>query len=119
MSKTLTLDSLSEFYGTECWYRYTPMPAYLYTDGIRHVAEAGQAYWLIDAIFSHQLEPAVKAEEFQQWILTVHEGNTGTLVCEDGNGNEITRQELGYCDFPLPSIKLWLENKTLYLPSER
>ena len=95
------------------------MPAYLYTDGMRHVAETGDAYWLIDTIFSHQLDPKVIAEKFQQWVLTVNSDHTGNLVCEDGNCQEVTRQTLGYCDFPLPTITLWLENNTLYLPSER
>ena len=49
-----------------------PQPQRVYTEGAKFVADAGGAYWLLDAIaICQQLEPRVKAEEFQVWKLTV------------------------------------------------
>jgi hypothetical protein len=48
--KTLSADDLGQFTGTEQWYRHSVNRSVLYTDGARHVAEHGQAYWLLDEI---------------------------------------------------------------------
>jgi len=40
-TKTLTKYDLNQFTGSETWYRHTINRAVLYTDGARHVAEAG------------------------------------------------------------------------------
>jgi hypothetical protein len=47
------------------------------------------------------------------------EGDEAVLICEDGNKNEITRQEISYTDFPLSEgIKFFLDSGVLMLPSE-
>ena len=120
MTKTLTESDLRQFTGTEQWYRHQLNPKVLYTDGARHVAEAGEAYWLLDEIALAQGKPLIAAEEFQVWKLIVNqEDNTARLVCEDGNDNIVATKKIEFTDFPLPEITLWYENNVIMLPSER
>ena len=50
MTKTLNRADLSQFTGTEQWYRHGINRKVLFTDGAKHVADAGGAYWLLDEI---------------------------------------------------------------------
>lgn len=116
----LTEAELRQFTGSEHWYRHPLNRNVLYTDGGKHVADEGGAYWLLDAIALAQLTiQAVAGEEFQSWRLRVRPDQTATLTCEDGNYNTVYTQEIPYTDFPVPEVVLWLENNTIYLPSER
>jgi hypothetical protein len=115
---TLTATDLAQFTGTEYWYKHPLFPGYTYTDGVRYVAREAGAYWLIEAILSHQLSPQVNREPFQTWTLTRIETSKAVLVCEDGNGNQVTRQDINYTDFPLPKITMYLTDRVLLLPSE-
>jgi hypothetical protein len=49
-TKTLTKSDLSQFTGSEQWYRHGLVRDVLFTDGAKYVADAGGAYWLIDKI---------------------------------------------------------------------
>jgi hypothetical protein len=85
---------------------------------VKHVADAGGAYWLIDEIALIQpYEEAIGATEFQVWHLVVREDRSTTLRCEDGNYYVVFMKEIGFTDFPLPKIKLFFTNNTIYLPS--
>jgi|tagenome__1003787_1003787.scaffolds.fasta_scaffold19590013_1 hypothetical protein len=89
-AKTLTKADLSQFTGTETWYRHPLVRHVLYTEGVQYVAETGGAYWLVDEIAFTQLgEPHVAAEDFQVWRLTVNPDKTAALACEDGNGRTV------------------------------
>ena len=77
---------LAQFTGSENWYRHGLVRSVRFTDGAKYVADAAQAYWLIDDIAFAQTERVVKAEEFQVWKLTVHPDASAGLSCEDGNG---------------------------------
>jgi hypothetical protein len=115
----LTKRSLSQFTGTEQWYRHSLVRSVLYTDGAKFVAEQGGAYWLLDEIaFAQKSNPAVAAEEFQLWKLTVNADKTGVLICEDGNGNPVFTKPLDYTDFPLDEIRFYCTNNVILLPSE-
>lgn len=115
----LKLRDLWQFTGSEHWYRHSLIRTILYTDGAQFVAEQGGAYWLLDEIaFAQKGNPAVAAEEFQLWKLTVNPDQTGLLVCEDGNGNAVYTKPLDYTDFPLAEIKLYFTNNVILLPSE-
>ncbi len=116
--KTLTKTDLAHFTGTEQIWRHGLVRHIVYTDGARHVAEAGDAYWLLDKIACAQLEPHIRVEEFQLWTLTVKDDLTAELTCTDGNGSTIATETISYTDFPLPTIKLYLTNNTILLPSE-
>ena len=119
MTKTLTESDLKQFTGSELWYRHGLVRNVLYTDGAKHVAEAGGAYWLLDEIaLAQKFIKAVAAEEFQVWKLAVNADSSATLTCEDGNNNTVFRKNIEYTDFPLKEITLWFCNDTILLPSE-
>jgi hypothetical protein len=112
---------LAQFTGTEQWYRHTL--GILYTDGVRHVAQQGGAYWLIDAIASWQFESDVRddamLQEIQFWKLVVNEDCSAVLTCERDTDDVAVTQNIPFTDFPLRSIRLFLEDGVLMLPSER
>jgi hypothetical protein len=128
---------LAQFTGTENYHRSSAFAKNIYhTDGIQYLAENAKAFWLIDAIVSHQFTKRVNQEPFQVWTLDVDERKHATLLATDGgNGglddglpDHIARQFIEYTDFPLPYIKLYLESgsldgehpcKILMLPNER
>lgn len=53
--KTLTLEALHHFTGTETWFRHPLVRKVLYTEGVQYLAETGGAYWLLDEIACAQL----------------------------------------------------------------
>lgn len=118
----LTRD-LAHFTGTEKWTKWNTLaPNYLLTDGALYLAEKAGAFWLMDLIASYGKDPRVKDEPFQVWKLTVENG-AGLVVCEDGNNNELARQEIPYTDFPLDEITLYVgadepPYMVILLPSE-
>jgi hypothetical protein len=116
--KTLTKCDLAHFTGTEQIWRHGLVRHIVYTDGVQHVAEAGDAYWLVDKVACAQLEAHVRCQEFQLWTLTVKADLSADLVCTDGNGNTIATEQISYTDFPLPELKLYVTNNTILLPSE-
>jgi hypothetical protein len=121
MTKTakLTDSDLSQFIGSENWYRHGINRNVLFTDGAKYIADKAGAYWLLDEIVLIQPhDKRVAAEEFQVWKLVVHPNRTAVLTCEDGNGNVVFTKEIEYTDFPLNEISLWFANNVIYLPSE-
>ena len=118
-SAKLTRADLSQFTGSETWYRHGINRNVLFTDGAKYVADQAGAYWLLDEIAIIQPhDKRVAAEEFQVWKLVVRSDSTATLTCEDGNGNMVFSKEIEYTDFPLDEISLWFANNVIYLPSE-
>jgi hypothetical protein len=121
MTKTskLTESDLSQFTGTESWYRHGINRNILFTDGAKYVADRGGAYWLLDAIaIAQRFEKSVVAEEFQVWKLKVNEDRTASLTCDDGNDNIVYTQRIAFTDFPLAEIKFYFTDNTILLPSE-
>jgi len=118
--KRQRLDSatLGQFTGTEHYYRISR--TVVITDGARHLAEYGQAYWMMDAIGSHLLEIGTI-----DWFILVRvcvDQGRAYMTYEDGNGNELARQSIPYTDFALDSLTLytcWDGNHwVIMLPSE-
>ena len=119
MTKTLTRADLRQFTGSEHWYRHAIVKRIVYTDGAKHVADAGGAYWLLDEIaLAQQYCKDVAAEHFQVWKLVLGEGHSAKLTCEDGNNNTVFTKPIEFTDFPLGEITLWFTDNTILLPSE-
>lgn len=110
--------ALQQFIGTEIWYRHSLVKNVHYTQGVRHVAETGGAYWLIDEIAFAQALPKVQAEAFQFWKLAVNTNQTAVLSCEDGNGGAVYAKNIEYTDFPLNEIAFYFTDTVLLLPGE-
>ena len=111
------LASLAEFKGTTQWYKHPLFQKFVYTDGARFLAVNAECYWLLEYIFSNQVIPEIKAEEFQRWEL-IKEGNEATITVGDGNGNVVKEFKIPFTDFPLDSFILWFVGNCLLLPSE-
>ena len=90
------------------------------TEGAKIMAELCQAFWLFDAILSHQLSDHVRREEFQSWRLSPCKASRGALLlADDGNEHLLTAQHIPYTDFPLPEgIRLYVRDGVIFLPSE-
>lgn len=115
-TEEITLSDLGQFTGTDNYYKH--WLGYKYTDGVKYLAEKTQCYWLLDAIFSYH-----RKEPFQVWELVTFidgENNKGAILTmrQDTGAKVEVRQEIEYTDFTLPSIKLWLIEGVLILPSE-
>jgi hypothetical protein len=107
------------FTGSENWYRHALNRKVLFTDGAKHVADTGGAYWLLDEIALIQpYDKAVAATSFQVWTLKVRPDRTATLTCQDGNDQTVFTKDIEYTDFPADEITLWFTANTIYLPSE-
>ena len=111
------IQDLKQFTGTEQYYKNPAFPNYVYTDGVKYLAEKAGAYWLIDYIFIYQSELDLFDEPFQVWILKVTDSK-GEVIVEDGNKNRLKKYNLEFTDFPLPEIELWFTDRTLLLTSE-
>ncbi|TLD71487.1 hypothetical protein FEM03_08150 [Phragmitibacter flavus] len=116
--KTLTETDLRQFTGTEQWYRHPFARKVLYTDGVKHVADCGEAYWLLDEIAFAQGIPVIAAEQFQLWRLKLTSTNSASLDCEDGNMNLVFTKLIPFTDFPLDEITFFFTDNVLMLPSE-
>jgi hypothetical protein len=104
--------NLPHFTGTESYtnLRYPWLKSrFLLTDGTKYLAETAQAFWLMDAIASHQATRKVAAEPFQVWKLTLNEKQQAKLVCTDGNEHILAQQDIPYTSFPLAEITLYAE----------
>lgn len=118
-STALKAQDLAQFTGSETFYRHPLSGGCVFTEGVQYLAEAGPAYWLIDAILCPQPHhPALLDAEFQVWTMTVTGDRSATLVCTDGNGERLYVHPVPWTDFPLDAVTLWFANRTLYLPSE-
>jgi hypothetical protein len=127
---------LRQFTGDLDRYRHNLNRRVIYTPGVRHLAEAAEAYWLIDAIASwigsHSFNQAVAVNEriagFHFWTLEVAENNSAILRAFTDSDEPpfapqaFITQRIPFTDFPLPQIAVWCgfdgEHWTLYLPSE-
>jgi len=108
-------ESFGSHGGSENLYRHN-MSRHIYTDGVRDLARSCSAYWLIDLITSHQLHQKVMSEPFQVWQLGRVNGDAFNIICTDGN--EVTRQEIPFSDFPYDVATIWLVDGCIMLPSE-
>lgn len=119
VSRALSALDLAQFTGSETFYRHPLSGGCFYTEGVQYLAEAGSAYWLIDAILCPQPHVGkLQSAEFQVWTLTVRADHSATLICTDGDDGELYSHPIPWTDFPLASLSLWFANRTLYLPSE-
>ncbi|EAW33366.1 DUF6876 family protein [Lyngbya sp. PCC 8106] len=117
--------SLQGFCGTQTYYTHW-LKRFYYTDGVKFLADEAQAYWLLDAIASHQTgkllsNPALR--EIQFWKLQVNTDQSACLVClEDKDAEPAISQTINHTDFPLSEITLYLQSNGKYwvlmVPSE-
>lgn len=110
---------LSQFTGTENYYVHPLNRNVTYSDGARHVAQEGGAYWLLDVIALAQCaDKRLSRAPFQVWALAVRADRCATITVEDGNYKMLWTHTVEYTDFPTAGITLWFTNNVIYLPNE-
>lgn len=116
MERPQHLPDLEHFTGTETWFKMPGTP-FTYTEGVRHVFQSANAYWLRD-----QLTPLCikhRDVDFVMIKLTVNDDNTAVITCQDGNRNDIgSPVRIGFTDFPAKEQIFWFTNNVLLLASE-
>lgn len=120
LTKQEILNTIPNFHGTDGYTRWSPIfRNFLLTDGAKYIAEACDAFWLMDLFASHLL--AYKNEGFAVLYLKVKDGKAVAQI-EDGNGKVLKKQKIEYTDFPLDQIVLYCcpqdDQFVLMLPSE-
>ncbi len=106
-------NGLAQCYCSERYYKNRVL-TFQYTEGIHYLWNSCDSYWLLIAISSHN-----RKEPFQVWELQKFDDNTALLTMKEDSGlPNIVEQKIPYTDFPLDSIKLYLIDGILLLPSE-
>jgi hypothetical protein len=116
-------DEFAGFTGTEHYYRHW-MPEFVYTDGIKMMAEKYQAYWLIDIVLSYQ--PKLKEYKFQIWEIECEKDSVNkranVIMRPDSDEPIVVSQHIAFTTFPEGKLKMYYiddgSNKVLLLPSE-
>ena len=104
--------SLGGFTGTECYHKLSPLHLGLVvTDGVLFLAQEAKAFWLIDAIASHQPKCRKDASlrDFQFWTLDVAEDHSAVLKCERDTDDVAITQRIPYTDFPMKQVRVWVQ----------
>lgn len=123
---------LAYFTGSLERYRHATNPRVVYTPGVKHLAEEGGAYWLLDAIaswigshsFNRALEADPRLASLHFWRLSVDRRDDSALLAAAADAGEppFITQHVPFTDFPLSHIEIWAgydgTTWTLYLPSE-
>lgn len=126
MTATLSKESLEHFQGSERLYPLL-LTNLRCTEGVKHVAEAGKAHWLVTDLCSFRLDDRIKSKphDYEFWSLTVAnpgpEGARSAVLscCLDDDETPVFTHEYRHTDFPLSEIVLWVEHDdVLLLPSE-
>jgi hypothetical protein len=93
--------AMSQFTGTENYYRLWAFSTSVLTDGTKYVANEAGAYWLFEAIDSHLLDRLRKGRGPDEFVVAklVRADDGAKLVLEDGNSTVLAQQDIEYTDF--------------------
>ena len=98
--------NLAQFTGTEAYTRWSALfRNFVLTDGALYLAEQAGAYWLMDLIASHV--GAYRSESFVVAKLT-KKNRAWRVSIEDGNDTILASQKIGFSDFPLDEMTLYV-----------
>ena len=128
---SLTHADLQHFTGDLERFRHSLNRRVIYTPGIRHVAERGGAYWLLDEIalfigtaeFYRAVAGDPRIGDLHFWRLEIGENRSARLIARaDSDVEPFLVRDIRYTDFPLDHIDVWAgfdgRHWTLYLPGE-
>jgi len=113
--------NLSYYTGTDGYHRFNGN--ILLTDGVKYMAEACQAYWFLNIIWS-VLSTSKIINEYDRVICKLEktDEDTALVTLDDGNKNILYFQTIDFTDFPLQEIKVFAfqdgEYRVLLLPGE-
>lgn len=107
--------NLPQFTGTDGYYKIAPFSKLVISDGVKYLADSCDCYWLLMILVSVQNMKEIRGQEMQVLKFALKDK---LVRVEDGNGKLLYKQKIGYTDFPLDEITVWLQNGVIYLPSE-
>ena len=112
LNQEAVLRKLRTFSGTERYHRHSSLfPRFLLTDGALYLSKVCSCSWLFDYLASYQSNLAIKndkrLQKMQFWKLKV-EGSSGVIICEWDHGQVVHKEQIGFTDFPLESIRIWI-----------
>lgn len=84
-----------------------------------HYLQSKNAFTIVDQIIQLQKDPNVFNEDFQVWKITKIDEITFLVELQDGNLNTILLHYFQSASIEIFELTVWLENSTLYFPSER
>jgi hypothetical protein len=87
-TKDLTLTDLSQFYGTENYYKCLNA---LLTDGVKYVMDNGYSWFITDFIVVAKMK--LRNQEFLSITLKLLENDKAKMIITDGNGKILYTQE--------------------------
>ena len=86
----------------------------VYTDGVKAHADIAEAYWLIDAVASYQMDIAKFQNEhggFVLWKLEVKDGSAVLTASRDSGEEPFIKQDIEFTDHPEGEWDFWQEGK--------
>ncbi|WP_373748080.1 DUF6876 family protein [Kaistella sp.] len=89
------------------------------TTTLDHYLQSKNAFTIVDQIIQLQKNPNVFNEDFQVWKITKIDEITFSIELQDGNLNIILLHYFQPASIEIFELTVWLENTTLYFPSER
>ncbi|MDD2762319.1 MAG: hypothetical protein PHH11_18725 [Methylomonas sp.] len=118
--------ALSQFTGTEQWYRHSLNKRMLYTDGVRYFAKNGGelgAYWLLDNT-ALEICPLLDRsnQAFGVVSVIVNLDHSADIIVTDGNGVQLLRLDINFTDLQNGEWRFYLieegDHRVMLLPSE-
>lgn len=99
-AETEILNSLSDYYGSENFYK-DPFNKCIYTDGFKKFVKECECYWLFnDSAIRIIMDDKFIHEDFIV-IKIKRDVNKAVITYEDGNNNLLHKQKYEWTDFPL------------------
>ncbi|HKK77393.1 MAG TPA: hypothetical protein VJ953_20105 [Saprospiraceae bacterium] len=109
---------IGTYTGSSQFFHHPLFSNFLYTEGVKFMADTLEAYWLIEHIMALQLEAPLQHHRFQVWKIQVREDTSATITATNRAGRVIKTIEFELTDFPLESFTLWWSQNLLLLPRE-
>ena len=89
------------------------------TTTLDYYLQSKNAFTIVDQIIELQKNPNVFNEDFQVWKITKIDEIAFSMELQDGNLNIILLHYFQSASIAIFELTVWLENSTLYFPSER
>ncbi len=115
-TKPIEQSDLDQFIGTENYYKNGLFRGFVHTDGIQFLADSAGAYWFIDLVASHQMNPKVRREPFQLWTVKLNgKGGATVFAQSDTDSPRLCQQYIEYTDWPesLQGFQCYVERGSL------
>lgn len=105
--------------GTSCYYKH--WLGFLYTDGVKALADTFNCYWLVDAIISHQFDVNLKDGFHIVGVEVDNNRNCKLVIADDYDGGQFVNVHATQnftTDLPVGKFHLYVVDGIVLLPSE-